>query len=118
VEAFTREGILAGLHARRSCAATDKIFVELSCGDRPMGEVLELAGKPELRFRIEGTAPVKRLTVVRNEQDHHVLEPGAKSVDGAWTDPAPLAGENRYYLRVEQSDGNMAWSSPLWVTVK
>ncbi len=118
VEAFTREGILAGLNARRSCAATDKIFVELSCGDRPMGEVFEIDGKPELRFRVEGTAPVQRLTVVRNEQDHHVLEPGAKSVDGAWTDPAPLPGENRYYLRIEQADGNMAWSSPLWITVK
>jgi hypothetical protein len=36
---------------------------------------------------------------------------------GDWTDPSPLAGENRYYLRIEQSDGNMAWSSPMWVTV-
>ena len=25
-------------------------------------------------------------------------------------------GENRYYVRVIQRDGNMAWSSPVWVT--
>lgn len=32
-----------------------------------------------------------------------------------FTDPEPLAGENRYYLRVEQWDGNMAWASPVWI---
>ena len=30
-------------------------------------------------------------------------------------DDAPLPGENRYYLRVEQNDGSMAWSSPVWI---
>jgi hypothetical protein len=29
-----------------------------------------------------------------------------------------LEGENRYYVRVVQKDGNMAWSSPVWVTKK
>jgi hypothetical protein len=29
-----------------------------------------------------------------------------------------MPGENRYYLRIEQTDGNMAWSSPVWVKVK
>jgi hypothetical protein len=37
-------------------------------------------------------------------------------VIATWTDAEPLKGENRYYLRIEQVDGNMAWSSPLWVT--
>lgn len=116
VEEFTREGIIAGLNARRTCAATDKIFVELSCGDRLMGEVFAIEGKPQLSFRVEGTAALKRITIVRNEQDHHVLEPGGKSVSTSWTDEVPIAGENRYYLRIEQADGNMAWSSPLWIT--
>ena len=39
-----------------------------------------------------------------------------------WTesfkDPEPVTGMNRYYLRVEQTDGNMAWASPVWVTYK
>ena len=118
VEEFTREGIIEGFKARRTCAATDKIFVELSSGDHLMGEVFETREKPALRFRIEGTAPVKRLTIVRNEQNHHVIEPNTASVSGEWTDDNPAPGENRYYLRIEQSDGNMAWSSPLWITVK
>ena len=118
VEEFTREGIVEGFKARRTVAATDKIFVELSCGERLMGEAFETAEAPVLDYRVEGTAPVKRLTIVRNERDYHVMEPGEKEFGGSWTDPSPLEGENRYYLRIEQSDGNMAWSSPLWVTVK
>ena len=118
VEAFTREGIIEGFKARRTCAATDKIFVELSSGGHLMGEVFEMSGKPELVFRIAGTAPIRRVTVVRNEVNHQVLEPNTPTVEARWTDPEPLAGENRYYLRIEQTDGNMAWSSPLWVTVK
>ncbi len=118
VEEFTREGIIAGFKARRTCAATDKIFVELSCGGHLMGESFETKKKPELAFRILGNAPIKRVTVVRNEQNYHVMEGSAhgKEISTTWTDAEPLTGENRYYLRIEQADGNMAWSSPLWVT--
>jgi hypothetical protein len=116
VEEFTREGIIAGFKARRTCAATDKIFVELSCGEHLMGEVFESNVAPVLAFRIAGTAPIKRVTVVRNEQNHHVIEGKDREVSATWTDEQPLKGENRYYLRVEQVDGNMAWSSPLWIT--
>lgn len=117
VEEFTREGIIEGFKARRTVAATDKVFVELSCGGHLMGEVFETREKPVLTYRVLGTAPLKRVTLVRNESDLHVIESMEKEVAGDWTDPSPLAGENRYYLRIEQADGNMAWSSPIWVTV-
>lgn len=116
VEEFTREGIIEGFKARRTVAATDKMFVELSCGGHPMGEVFETKEKPVLTYRVVGTAPLKRVTLVRNESDLHVIEPDAMEAAGDWDDPSPLAGENRYYLRIEQADGNMAWSSPMWVT--
>lgn len=118
VEDFTREGIIDGFKARRTCAATDKIFVELGCGTHLMGEAFETTGRPTLSFLVEGTAAIARITIVRNEQNHHVIEPGSRTVRAEWTDDAPVQGENRYYLRIEQNDGNMAWSSPLWVTVK
>jgi len=33
-------------------------------------------------------------------------------------DPEPLKGCSWYLARVLQKDGGMAWSSPVWVTVK
>lgn len=118
VKDFTREGIIEGLNARRTIAATDKIFVEFSCNGKLLGTEIAVSGKPVLKFSVDGTAPIKRITLVRNEKDHQQWEPKSKTFDETFTDEAPIAGENRYYLRVEQSDGNMAWSSPVWVQAK
>ncbi|MEK0446197.1 MAG: hypothetical protein RLZZ399_1518 [Verrucomicrobiota bacterium] len=117
VEEGSREGIIRGLQARNSVGATDKIFVEFSCNDRPMGQILESKQPPQLAFRVFGTAPLKRITLVRNEENYRVFEPGKPEFASALTDTEALPGENRYYLRVEQEDGNMAWSSPVWFTL-
>ena len=55
--------------------------------------------------------------LVRNEQDWKPVEVklGQLKLEAALTDESPLEGENRYYLRVEQDDGSMGWSSPVWV---
>ncbi|MFN0076075.1 MAG: hypothetical protein ACKVY0_06350 [Prosthecobacter sp.] len=118
VKDFTREGIIEGLNARRTIAATDKIFVEFSCNEKLLGTEIAVSGKPVLKLKVDGTAALKRITLVRNEQNHQQWEPNAKTFEQTFTDEAPIAGENRYYLRVEQTDGNMAWSSPVWVQVK
>jgi len=118
VKEFTREGIIEGLNARRTIAATDKIFVEFTCNGKLLGTEIAVSGKPVLQFKVEGTAPVKRVTLVRNEKNHQQWEPNSKNFAESFTDDSPVTGENRYYLRVEQNDGNMAWSSPVWVQVK
>lgn len=115
VKEFTREGIIEALNARRTIAATDKIFVEFTCNDKLLGTEIAVSGKPTLKCRVDGTAAIKRVTLVRNEKNYQQWEPGSKSFEQSFTDEAPLQGENRYYLRVEQGDGNMAWSSPVWV---
>ena len=117
VKDFTREGIIEGLNARRTIAATDKIFVEFTCNDQLLGSEATSKGKPVLKFKIDGTAEIKRVTLVRNEMNYQQWEPKSKQFEQAFTDEAPLVGENRYYLRVEQTDGNMAWSSPVWLKV-
>lgn len=118
VKEFTREGIIEGLNARRTIAATDKIFVEFQCNGQLLGSVIEVSGKPVMSIKVNGTAAITRVTLVRNEQNYRQWEPGAKTFEKSFTDDNPAAGENRYYLRVEQGDGNMAWSSPVWARVK
>jgi len=118
VKEFTREGIIEGLNARRTIAATDKIFVEFSCDDHLLGTEVAVHGKPSLLFKVDGTAGISRITLVRNEQNYQQWEPRTKKFATTYTDDAPHPGENRYYLRVEQADGNMAWSSPVWVQLQ
>lgn len=83
-----------------------------------MGSVFETKDAPVLTLAAAGTGPIKRVTIVRNETAFQVFEPNAVEFTKTFTDSAPLAGENRDYLRIEQKDGNMAWSSPVWVTVR
>lgn len=118
VRDFTREGIIEGLNARRTIAATDKIFVQFTCNDHLLGTEIEITGKPQLAWKIEGTAEISRVTLVRNEEDYQQWMPKSKTHEFIWTDESPSLAENRYYLRIEQSDGNMAWSSPIWVGIK
>jgi hypothetical protein len=115
---FTREGILEAMNARRTIAATDKIFLAFSCNGRLLGSIFETDKKPALNVAVSGTARLKRITIVRNEVDYKVFEPKGRKFAKAFTDSEPIVGENRYYVRVEQADGNMAWASPIWVTYK
>lgn len=116
-EEFTREGIIEGFQARLTIAATDKIYLNLTCNGSPMGSKIEGSSeKPKLWFEIEGTNTLKRVTIVRNEVDWQVFDTfDSANHELEIVDESPLEGENRYYLRVEQIDGNMAWTSPVWV---
>lgn len=118
VKEFTREGILEAFRARRTVAATDKIHLEFSCNGEPLGSIFETRAAPAFRILVDGTGPLKRVTLVRNEQDYRVWDKIEGHIfETDFSDETPVAeGEGRYYLRVEQHDGNMAWSSPVWVT--
>ncbi len=119
VRKFDRPGVLDAVDARRTLAATDKIFMEFSCNGHMMGEIFTTREKPAMKIAVRGTAPLKAVTIVRNEADYKTFAPkDTASFDAAFTDEKPLAGENRYYLRIEQTDGNMGWTSPVWVNGK
>ncbi len=43
---------------------------------------------------------------------------GGRELTKEWSDDAPAAGASWYYARVIQVDGEMAWSSPIWIERK
>ncbi len=114
---FTREGIIEAFDNRRTIAATDKIYLDFTCNGKPLGSIFETRENAKLWFKVDGTATFKRITIVRNEKDWKEFRSFKGSIfEQSLTDEDMLEGENRYYVRVVQSDGNMAWSSPVWVT--
>ncbi len=116
---FTRDGIIEGFKARRTIAATDKIYLDFTCNGKPLGSIFDSSENPKLWFKVDGTTRLKRVTIVRNEKNWKTYENFAGNMaEETVIDDSPLTGVNRYYVRVEQVDGNMAWSSPVWVTLK
>jgi hypothetical protein len=43
---------------------------------------------------------------------------GTRDFEQEWSDPSPPPGRSWYYARVVQADGEMAWSSPVYVTAR
>ena len=41
--------------------------------------------------------------------------PNQADVSLTWVDNQPRAGVSYYYVRVEQTDGQIAWGSPMWM---
>jgi hypothetical protein len=158
---LTREAVWEALLARRCYATTGpRIIVSLRARDAWMGAEVPIGARPgpaerkvkaetdgERVFDIEvvGTAPLKRVTLIKNGRRSLSWRAAARSgrPTGGLASPTTsrpkraegscfiLPGEGQvlrtrvsdasathtpafYYLRVEQEDGEMAWSSPIW----
>jgi hypothetical protein len=120
VERPGREAIIEAFRARRCYAATDNILLLVRCGDHLMGEECLISGKPILQIHAVGTSPIAKLDIVRNNNYVYSASPNRSALDQQWSDADPLpAGQVAYYyVRIQQADTNLAWSSPLWVRQK
>jgi hypothetical protein len=122
-EDLTRESIFRAIQSRRTYAAMDKIILEFSINDHPMGEEFETAGPVELRAKVLGTANLAKIEIVKNNEFIYAVEPAKREHTFTFRDMAAAPGTSYYYLRVTQEnnlpDGSpiMAWSSPIWVNV-
>lgn len=110
-----RGQIFEGLQSRRTYAATDKILLEVRMGEAFMGEEIDAPEIPELTIRAVGTAPITEIQVVRDRTVIATLSPEEIDVQTTVRDPEYPGGAAYYYVRLRQSDDNMAWSSPIWV---
>ncbi len=115
----SRQGIIDAFKKRHSYAATDNILLDVRCAGHLMGDAFELNKRPALDIRVVGTAPVAKVHVLRNNQYVYSGEPKTQDVTLRYSDDdAPAGKVSFYYVRVEQADGNLAWSSPFWITFK
>lgn len=111
-EDCTREAILSAIRERR-CYATSgvPILLDLRAGDAPMGAAVEVDGPVDVRAEVRCASELESLslegpdgpiaTVGGQGREHAVLE---ATVKPGWV-----------YARAQQKDGEMAWSSPIFL---
>ena len=81
-----------------------------------MGDEFQLAGQPTLEIRGLGTAAITKLDVIRNNRYVFSSAPNRETLALKWTDSDPSTESvSYYYVRIQQADGNLAWSSPMWI---
>jgi hypothetical protein len=110
-----RESIFEALKARRTYAATDKILLDVSIGDRLMGEDITVSGIPELNVAVEGTGDLARIDIIKNGTFVYTTQPTGRKAHFTFRDQQFTGEESYYYVRVIQANKQMAWGSPIWV---
>ncbi len=114
----SRAAIFDSIMKRRTYGATDNIILEFWIGDRFMGEDFEMSGRPKVRIKVTGTDVIDAVHLIRNARYIHKFAPHGEKAELEFVDNDVSPGEHWYYVRVEQRDGELAWSSPIWVRLR
>ena len=63
------------------------------------------------------TVDIAKVSIIRGDQILYVHTPNTQEVEFEYLDESARRGMGTqyYYVRLEQSDGNVAWASPFWV---
>lgn len=143
-ERLDRAAIFEALRARRTYATTGaKIVLAVTANGAPMGSQLESADSVVIGIDVQGTNVIDRVDVLRSNKTMWSLvrtqadasgqgatymvydaatpqaakvvkREDARRVTAEFTDSAPEKS-GWYYVRVTQTDGHQAWSSPVWI---
>jgi hypothetical protein len=113
----SRGSLLKAIQQRHIYAATDNILADFRSGNHIMGDVFSTAKPPEMQVKITGTSPLRKVSIIRNNQYVYMTEPGKPQVEFSWRDTSPEKGKmSYYYVRGEQENGEIVWISPMWIT--
>ena len=130
---LTRRAIWDALLARRCYATTSaRILMDLDLNGLAMGEERRVTKANRKRFarrtvrvKVVGTHPLRKLVIVRNGREVHARALDGMETQVTWHDDRNLSqvGDRSirgvyYYAKVYQHDGNMAWTSPVWLTYR
>ena len=113
----TREGILDAIRRRHTYGATDNIVLEVRMGEHFMGDEFFVPEPLPMTVKVRGTTDLAKVNVLRDGEVVYVHEPEGHTAEFEYLDQDAREGRGMqyYYVRVEQSDGNVAWGSPMWV---
>lgn len=127
----TRESIWSSLKSRCCYATTGtRMILWMSVNGHPMGSelIMKDGGSRNIEFQVNGTDRIQSVELIRNNEVLHWEEGlgkedlSLKCVDEEDFESAALPPARWtknpfifYYIRARQEDGEMGWTSPVWV---
>jgi len=120
-ENLTREDIFRAVRQRHTFGTSGpKMGLLFKAGEAIMGDKVKLSDNPSFDFRVKAVAreKIREVVIFRNNQIVLRKKPQKKEIDLKWKD------ENRppkdwlwYYTRIQTTEDELAWSSPIWFIV-
>jgi hypothetical protein len=111
----TRQGILDAIHKRHTYGAMDNIILDVRMGNHFMGDEFQLSKAQAIHVKARATKPVKIVEIIKDSKVVYSTKPGKPEVDFQFTDNESVSGRHFYYVRLQQDDDRLAWSSPFFV---
>jgi len=119
---LTRDSIFTALFNRHCYGVSNmaRIILDFQLNGAMMGSELELSTDTprELTIHVQGTAPIEDVQIVKNGRPWYALKGGGYGVDAVYVDHEEPSAVDSYYVTILQKDGEMAWSSPIWVLAR
>ena len=113
---FSRKGVLAALKARRTYATNGpRILLIATLDGEPLGSVIQTGGGThQIRLQVVGTSRLARVELIKNGKILTALPGDEKEYLLAERSLDEFSDGDYLYLRILQSDGGAAWSSPFF----
>ena len=111
----TSEEVWSAIWNKRTYGTTGaRILLSFRLGDAFMGEEVRTTGTRNFTAAVFAVSAVRKIEIIRNGEVAYSMKPEGRDVDISFTDPGS-SDSAWYYLRVEQEDDQIAWSSPIYV---
>ena len=113
-----RQGILDAIRKRHTYGATDNIILDVRMGENYMGDEFALTKAKPIKVRARGTKPVALVEILKDSKVIYSTKPNVQNVEFEFTDTGDVSGRHFYYVRLQQEDKMIAWSSPFFINYK
>jgi len=110
----SRDDVHQSIRARRTYGATDNIVLDFRIGEHFMGEEFSSSENQPIHVRAMGTGAISAIHLIRDGAYLYKATPNSPEAEFTFVDNDAGKGSHWYYVRVEQENGELAWSSPIW----
>jgi hypothetical protein len=114
----TRESLWEALWNRRTVAATGaRIGILFTAEGAMQGSAVATDRHPQLRIEVEAPERLLRVELIRHGRVIRTWHPADPAFSASFTDAEqPACPDTWYYVRATAKNGELAWSSPVWVS--
>jgi len=110
--------VLDAIRKRHTYGAMDNIILDVSMGEHFMGDEFPLAKAEPIKVKVRGTRSLAKVDVIKDSNVIYSITPNKPTAEFEYTDKDSVAGRHYYYVRVQQDDDRLAWSSPMFINYK
>ncbi|MBL8232498.1 MAG: hypothetical protein JNL98_28630 [Bryobacterales bacterium] len=111
----SRQGILDAIRKRHTYGAMDNIILDVRMGQHFMGDEFALTKTLPIQVKVKAPRAVAKVDIIKDSQVIYSTSPNQRDVNFEFTDKGDVKGRHFYYVRVEQDDRMLAWSSPFFI---